>query len=154
MWIRVPVFVGEAPDLVTNQAHIGPLTARPSPDTRPARSISAPPSANAMAGTIDLYFTLPNPDGALAPGQRVAATLSLKEIASDLTVPWSAVIHDIHGGTWVYVNIAPHTYVRRRVQVRHVHEGTAVLKSGPPKESQVVIVGAEELFGTEVGFSK
>jgi membrane fusion protein, heavy metal efflux system len=154
VWVRVPVFVGEAPELIGDQANIGPLTARPSPETRVARSVSAPPSANPTAGTVDLYFTLQNTDASLAPGQRVSAVLALRGVAEDLTVPWSAVIHDIYGGTWVYVNTGPNTFVRQRVQVRHVHEGVAVLKSGPPKNTKVVVTGAQELFGTEVGFSK
>lgn len=154
VWVRVPVFVGEAPELIVDQANIGPLTARPSPETRVARSVSAPPSANPMAGTVDLFFTLANSDASLAPGQRVAAMLSMRDDMADLTVPWSAVIHDIYGGTWVYVSTAPHTFVRQRVQVRHVRDGIAVLKSGPPKNTKVVVTGAQELFGTEVGFSK
>jgi RND family efflux transporter MFP subunit len=154
VWIRVPVFVGEAPNLIVDQAGIGPLTARPAPGARMARSVAAPPSANPVAGTVDLYFTLPNSDTSLAPGERVAATLTLREEAKDLTIPWSAVIHDIYGGTWVYVNTAPHTFVRQRVRVRHVHEGTAVLEKGPPKGTMIVDTGAQELFGTEVGFSK
>ena len=154
VWVRVPVFVGEAPELVADKANIGPLTARPSPETRVARSVTAPPSANLAAGTIDLYFTLANSDAGLAPGQRVSAILQMRDVAADLTVAWSAVIHDIYGGTWVYVSAGPHTFVRQRVQVRHVHEGVAVLKSGPPKNAKVVVTGAQELFGTEVGFSK
>ena len=35
-------------------------------------------------------------------------------------MPWSAVIHDIHGGTWVYRADAPQTFVRQRVHVRFV----------------------------------
>lgn len=154
VWVRVPIFVGEAPELVTDNATIGPLTGKPRGEGKPARSVTAPPSANPAAGTVDLYFMLPNTETTLAPGQRVGVTLTLKESAADLNVPWSAVVHDIHGGTWVYVLVAPHTYSRKRVQVRHVHQGTAVLKTGPPKGTTIVTVGAEELFGTEVGFSK
>jgi RND family efflux transporter MFP subunit len=154
VWVRAPVFVGEAADLAADAAAIGPLAARPGAATQPARAISAPPSANPLAGTVDLFFTLPNTDGKLRPGERVGVTIRLKDAADSLTVPWSAVIHDIHGGTWVYEQTAAHTFVRRRVQVRHVQNETAVLASGPPAGAAVVTVGAAELFGTEVGFSK
>jgi hypothetical protein len=54
----------------------------------------------------------------------------------------------------VYEQTAERTYVRRRVAVRHVVEATAVLASGPPPGSAVVVAGAAELFGTETGFTK
>jgi membrane fusion protein, heavy metal efflux system len=154
VWVRVPVFVGEAGDLVVDAATVGPLSARPTTEGQPARSVSAPPSANALAGTVDLFFTLANPDGKLRPGERVGVTLTMKDPKQSLTLPWGAVIHDVNGGTWVYENTTPHVYVRRRVEVRHVQDGMAVLKSGPKTGTTVVTVGAAELFGTEVGFSK
>jgi hypothetical protein len=61
---------------------------------------------------------------------------------------------DIHGGNWVYEQIAEREYVRRRVAVRYVSKGTAVLASGPPPGARVVVAGAAELFGTETGFTK
>jgi len=154
VWVRVPVFVGEATELATDAAQVGPLTTRPGVETLTARAVSAPPSANPLAGTVDLFFTLPNPGEKFRPGERLGVTLQLKDSAESLTVPWSAVIQDIHGGTWVYEKAGDHKYVRRRVQVRHVSDGTAALKTGPPKGTAVVTVGAQELFGTEVGFSK
>ena len=69
-------------------------------------------------------------------------------------VPWSAVLYDFHGGTWVYVKTADRTYSRERVIVRHVTGDTAVLDEGPPAGREVVTAGAAELFGTETGFSK
>lgn len=166
VWVRVPVFVGEAGELVTDAATIGPLAARPHNDGRPARVVSAPPSANPLAGTVDLFFTLANPDGTLRPGERVGVAIDLKDPERSLTIPWSAVIHDVYGGTWVYEETGPHTYVRRRVEVRHVQDGQAVLQvrqvriggevkeTGPKNGATIVTVGAAELFGTEVGFSK
>ena len=44
--------------------------------------------------------------------------------------------------------------VRRRVQVSRVAGDQAVLATGPAVGSKIVTVGAAELFGTEVGFSK
>jgi multidrug efflux system membrane fusion protein len=32
-------------------------------------------------------------------------------------IPFNAVLHDIHGGQWVYELTAPHTYTRKRIQV-------------------------------------
>ena len=82
-------------------------------------------------------------------------------------MPWSAVVYDIHGGTWVYEQIGERTrtFVRRRVDVEYVVGDTAVLAHGgtagnrvvataPPAGTLVVVAGAAELFGTETGFTK
>ena len=82
------------------------------------------------------------------------ATLSLLGDADSLVVPWSSVVHDINGGTWVYEEVAPRKYARRRVQVRYVTDGLASLAAGPPVGSKIVTAGAVELFGTEFGFAK
>ena len=74
--------------------------------------------------------------------------------SDSLVVPWSAVTHDVNGGTWVYENTSPQTFVRRRVQVRHVAGTEAVLESGPKVGTKVVSVAVAELFGTEFGIGK
>ena len=155
MWIRVPVYVGDRSDLAADaDADVVPLTARPGPTSQRARPVAAPPSANPLAGTVDLYYELANAESPLAPGQRVGVNIPLIGEADSLTLPWSAVVHDIHGGTWVYEMTAEHTFVRRRIVVRFTRDGLAVLSSGPAVGTKVVTAGAAELFGTEVGFSK
>jgi membrane fusion protein, heavy metal efflux system len=154
VWVRTAVFVGEVGELDANEAAVGPLVGGPGTKRTPAKSVEAPPTANPMAGTVDLYFHLDNPDGRYRPGERVGVTLPLKAEGESLTVPWSAVLHDIHGGTWVYEALGGQKFVRRRVQVRYIVGETAVLASGPPPGTRVVAVGAAELFGTEVGFGK
>ena len=69
-------------------------------------------------------------------------------------VPWSAVLHDIYGGTWVYESLGDHVYVRRRVEVKDVVDDFAVLTRGPAAGTEVVVVGAAELFSTEFSTSK
>ena len=66
-------------------------------------------------------------------------------------VPYSAVLYDAKGDTWVYTNPAPLSYVRERVTVDYIEGDQAVLTDGPPKGTQVVTVGAAELYGTEFG---
>ncbi|MEQ1851562.1 MAG: efflux RND transporter periplasmic adaptor subunit, partial [Chthoniobacteraceae bacterium] len=61
----------------------------------------------------------------------------------------NAVLHDIHGGQWVYEQTADHTYTRRRIQVARLAGNDAVLTSGPAAGSKIVTDGAAELFGTE-----
>lgn len=157
VWVRVPIYVGDEFELRTDEvAEVVPLTARPGGTwlSEVAKPVDAPPSANANAGTVDAYYEVDNSHGRLIPGERVGVVVPLVNEATSLTLPWSAVIHDIHGGTWVYEAIAERTYSRRRVVVRFVRDSIAVLDHGPGVGAKVVTAGASELFGTEIGFSK
>ena len=161
VWIRVPVYVGLWRDVDTGKdAVITEFGQAPQPGGRKAAPVAAPPSANALAATLDLFYELPNDRGDLRPGHKVAVTLTMQSRGQSLTVPWAAVLHDIHGGTWVYEQVAPQTFVRRRVHVRFVSDGSAVLAVGPKPgtqvvaDAQVVTDGAAELYGTEFGFGK
>ncbi len=64
-------------------------------------------------------------------------------------VPYGAVLYDAHGGTWVYTSPEPLVFVRHRIIVDYIEEDRAVLSDGPPAGTEVVTVGAAELFGTE-----
>lgn len=155
LWVRVPVYAGEANTISPNAtAHITRLGAKPGDAAVPARSAAAPPSATALASTVDFYFELPNADARFRPGERVSVSLPLTTAENNLVVPWTAVLHDIYGGQWVYEQTAPQTFVRRRVTVERVAGKDAVLASGPAVGAKVVTDGAVELFGTELGTGK
>ena len=64
-------------------------------------------------------------------------------------VPYSAMLYDLHGETWVYTNPAPLTYVRAAITVDSINRDTAVLSDGPPIGTLVVTVGVVELYGSE-----
>ncbi|HWB09336.1 MAG TPA: efflux RND transporter periplasmic adaptor subunit [Pirellulales bacterium] len=152
IWVKVPIYAGELPSIAENDpaaiSGLGdsgmakPLTAEP---------VQAPPSADPQAATVDLYYQLANSDGRLRPGQRLNVSLVLRDKEQSVVLPWSAVVHDIYGGTWVYVRTAPHRFVRRRVQIAFVADTLAVIASGPAEGEQVASVGVAELFGTEFG---
>jgi multidrug efflux pump subunit AcrA (membrane-fusion protein) len=103
---------------------------------------------------MDLMYAADNAGGMLRPGQKVEVSVPLRDSGDSLVVPWSAVMHDIQGGTWVYQRTAPQTFVRRRVAVRFVSDALAVLAAGPPPGAEIVADGAAELYGTEFGFAK
>ena len=69
----------------------------------------------------------------------------------DKVVPYASVIYDLHGVTWAYTNPEPLTFVRHRIDVDRIDGDRAILTDGPPSGTAVVIVGAAELFGTELG---
>jgi RND family efflux transporter MFP subunit len=154
VWIRVAVYVGDLSTIDADaDSSIGNLTGQPGTYTLMAKKVAAPPSANPITGTVDLYYGLANNEG-LRPGQRVGVSVPLASSAETLAVPWSSIVHDIYGGTWVYEATGEREFTRRRVVVRHVINDTAVLAAGPDAGKRVVIAGAAELFGTETGFSK
>ena len=65
------------------------------------------------------------------------------------TVPYSALLYDVKGRTWVYTNPEPQTYVRHEVTVDFIDGDKAVLNAAPPLGTQIVSIGAAELYGTE-----
>jgi hypothetical protein len=154
-WVRTPVYVGDFSRLNTSaEAHVGNLAAEPGTNTHSAKPVKGPPSANAAASTVDLFYELANEGGVFRFGQKVGVSIPLLETEESLVVPWSAVINDINGGSWVYENTAPHTFVRRRVAVRRVAGKDAVLDAGPKVGAKIVTVAVAELFGTEFGVGK
>ncbi len=155
VWIRVPVYVGDLQQVAHGQAaRVRNLSETANGSGRLATPVKAPPSADATAATADLYYSLSNVETPLRPGQRVGVSLALRAQERSLVIPWSAVVHDIHGATWVYENTAAQTFVRRQVEVKRVNGSFAVLGRAPQPGTKIVTVGAAELFGTEFGAGK
>jgi hypothetical protein len=155
VWVRVPIYVGDEAEIVADRpAQVGSLGHLPSAATHEAAPVPAPPTATALAATVDLYYELDNPKSEFRPGQMVGVTLILAGDDESLVVPWSALVHDSQGGSWVYERTAELTYVRRRVETRFVAGADAVLGQGPAEGAKVVVEGVAELWGTEFGFGK
>lgn len=66
-------------------------------------------------------------------------------------IPYAAVIYDPKGAAWAYTNPEPLVFVRHSISIDEIRGNQAVLSAGPPSGTAVVVVGAAELFGTEVG---
>ncbi|UCG87624.1 MAG: efflux RND transporter periplasmic adaptor subunit [Gemmatimonadota bacterium] len=154
LWVRVPVYVGDmtSVDRDAPATLVGPSDG-PDATGREVIPIQGPPTADASTVSADLFYRLDNSDGLFRPGQRVGVSLRYKGATDDMVVPWSAVLHDIYGGTWVYEVLDGNVYVRRRVEVRDVVENLAVLRRGPEPGTRIVVTGAAELFSTEFGIS-
>ena len=71
--------------------------------------------------------------------------------AGKLTTPYSSVVYDSGGETWVYTMPKPLTYVRQKIVVDSISGEKAYLKEGPPSGTAVVTVGVAELYGAEKG---
>ena len=64
-------------------------------------------------------------------------------------VPYSALIYDPHGITWVYTSPESRTFVRQKVEVDYIDGNVAVLNDCPPVGTIIAVVGAAELYGAE-----
>jgi hypothetical protein len=70
------------------------------------------------------------------------------------SVPYSAIIYDAEGHSWVFTSGEELSYVKRPVTIDRIDGDTAILTEGPPAETAVVSQGAEELFGVEDGIGE
>jgi len=69
-------------------------------------------------------------------------------------VPYSAVIYDLEGKTWLYTSPTPLTFVRESITIDFIEGDQAFIVDGPASGTEVVTVGVPELYGTETGVSK
>jgi hypothetical protein len=83
--------------------------------------------------------------------ERLGLTTEKVTKGSALELPYGALIYDGTGKTWVYTNPEPKTYIRAAVTVDKITGDKVQLRSGPPAGTDVVTVGAAELFGAEFG---
>lgn len=155
LWIRVPVPVGDLNVIDQRKdATVTPLSSAADSTKLLAKPVNAPPSADPLTSSAHLYYEIQNPQSALRPAQRVSITLNtIGKSSKDFTIPWSAIVFDIHGGSWVYLQKSKNTYERNRVFLDHVAGSNAVMSQGPAEGSHIVVNGALELFGVETGFT-
>lgn len=69
-------------------------------------------------------------------------------------IPYSAILYDTEGNTWTYTSPEHLVYMRHRIQVDFIDGEMAVLSEGLPAGTNVVTVGAEELYGSELEFEE
>ena len=180
IWVRVPIYVdllstlkrdqdatlvsldgtslgGRSDQTLGGSSGIGQTLASAATNSI-AKPISAPPTADAVSSSADLYYEVDNRALKLRPGQRVGMDVPMISVTEALVVPTASILYDIYGGTWVYVQHAQSTdnskFVRERVLLEWVEGDTAVISQGPIAGSNVVTDGAAELFGTEFGAGK
>jgi RND family efflux transporter MFP subunit len=153
LWVRVPVYAGDVAGIDASQPVIV-SGLRAGAAARQARRVTAPPSANPTAASVDLFFELAAEGAMFRPGERVSVQLPLGTAADGLAIPESAIVYDVHGQPWVYEDLGRNMYARRRVEVaRHVGE-RAIISRGIQQGTRVVSVAAAELFGVEFGVGK
>ncbi len=86
-------------------------------------------------------------EGARRTGLR---TERVRRSGGRLLVPYEALIYDASGAPYVYTSPKPLTFLRAPVEVDRVDGERVVLSDGPPPGSEVVTVGASEVYGSEL----
>ena len=86
--------------------------------------------------------------------QTAPAKESTADAAGQVVIPYNAILYDIHGQTWTYINPQPLIFLRHPVVVDRIEGDLAYLSDGPAPGMAVVTVGAQELYGAEVEFEE
>lgn len=147
-WVRAALSSGDA--VRTAKAQHAWATRLGSGERVELGVLRGPPSADPLRGTVDVFHSLPS-SANWAPGERVLVQLEADALEVRLTVPFTSVVRDAEGGTWVFVQHAPHQFRRQRVEVLRREGEKMVLARGPSAGTKVVSVGAIELWGFELG---
>jgi hypothetical protein len=79
------------------------------------------------------------------------ATGAVSAAGAGTAIPYSALVYDKTGTTWVYTNPEGRDYVRQAIEVQRIEGDLAFLSSGPPVGTAVVTVGTAELWGVDTG---
>ncbi len=74
-------------------------------------------------------------------------------IGGDRVVPSAALIYDAGGISYVYTVAGPLSYVRAEVVAEGAEGDRVRLGAGPPPGTEIVTVGAAEVYGAELEIS-
>jgi len=66
-------------------------------------------------------------------------------------VPYSSLIYDPKGRTWIYTSPQDRTFVRQQVEVDTIDGDWVLLIEGPPVGTEIASVGVAEIYGAETG---
>lgn len=69
-------------------------------------------------------------------------------------IPYAAVLYDAKGQAWTFTTAEPLTFIRQRISIVQITGSDALLSEGPAAGTNVVTVGAQELYGAELGVGK
>lgn len=102
-----------------------------------------------------IYFKVKGGGAQLKEGQPALLEVKLQGAGvSHRLIPYSALVYDVKGATWVYVRLAPNVFQRQKVTVDYIKGAQAHLLDGPAVGTPVVSQGVAEIYGAETGVGK
>ena len=78
-------------------------------------------------------------------------TAKVRAAGSGTEIPYAAVIYSPDGKAWTFIRESGLAFVRKAISVAEIHGEVATLTSGPAVGTDVVTVGAAEVYGAEIG---
>jgi len=76
-------------------------------------------------------------------------TAAIRADGQEKVMPYDALIYGAEGKAFTYTSPEPLTFVRQEIEIDRVDGDSVVLSDGPPAGTEVVTVGAAEVYGTE-----
>ena len=76
-------------------------------------------------------------------------TAPIRQNGEGKIMPYAALIYDAEGNAYAYTAPEPLTFVRKEIEIDRVDGDSVELSAGPPAGTEVVTVGAAEVYGTE-----
>ena len=111
-----------------------------------------PAMVEPVEGSDDLFQITLTADAAERIDLQTAVVRTEGAGAAERTiVPYSAIVYETDGETWVYTSTEELSFVREHIVVKEIEGDRAVLSEGPAAGTEVVTVGVAELFGAEHG---
>ena len=130
------------------------LVISPSSETTAAATKAKPAVVEAIEGS-DLSRVTLTEKAAERVSIQTAAVTEAQEVregsSGKLAVPYSAILYDAKGNSFVYTVTGPLTYVRAPITIDYVEGDQAILSDGPSSGTEVVTLGVAELYGAETG---
>ena len=77
------------------------------------------------------------------------ASVTTNSARGRTVVPYSSIIYDPQGNTWVYTSPEPRTFIRHHILVDRIEGNNVYLREGPPAGTKVASQGVAEIYGTE-----
>ena len=104
-----------------------------------------PAKLEPIKGT-DVQRVIFDAEGAKRVGLQTAA---IRQNGQETVIPYGAVIYDAEGNAYAYTAPEPLTFVRQEIGIERMDGNSVVLSDGPPAGTEVVTVGAAQVYGTE-----
>ena len=77
-------------------------------------------------------------------------TARIRRAGEKTVIPYAALIYNDEAKTYVYTSPKPRTFLRAPVTVDRIEGNRVLLSESPPAGTEVVTVGATEVYGTEI----
>jgi multidrug efflux pump subunit AcrA (membrane-fusion protein) len=106
-----------------------------------------PSTLEPVKGNDDLQRVTFTEEGARRVDLQTAA---VRRSGKHKVVPYAALLYDPEGKTYVYTSPKPLEYLREEVKVDRIEGQRVLVSRGPPAGTEVVTVGAAEVYGTEL----